>query len=1131
MNPHQLNRFFASVLSLTLFQVLATGNLSEAAENPKQSVLLAAPEPSTKPEVFGQGVRETKWQTPEQELRGFHLPDGFEVRLFASEPMIAKPMNLAFDNRNRLWLTQTVEYPYPATKGTSPRDAVMILEDIDGDGSADRSIKFADNLNIPIGILPFGEGCLCFSIPNILYLRDTDGDGRCDRRDVILGPFDTTRDTHGMVNALRDGGDGWIYACHGFNNQSQVKGTDGHQITMHSGNTFRFRPDGSRVEHVTHGQVNPFGLTRDEWGYRYSADCHSKPITQLILSAYYPSFGRPHDGLGFLPPMLDHLHGSTAICGIASYPSDSMIPVLRNQMLSGNVMTSRINRNQVTYVGATARGEAQPDFMTSDDPWFRPVDLQIGLDSHLYVADFYNKIIGHYEVSLQHPERDRHSGRIWQIRWHHTADKTNTSQELLDKRYVDDGISQQIDKLHKRSQNGSVKPDELVKLIETAPPQVAVAALRLVIECTDPEAVKAINESGLLLTTLSNSNAHLSQVAAEALGQKGKTSDIPHLIAQLQRVPPSDVVLRQTIRIAIRNLFQHAEANDPIWETEVNAEIASIYLGLERSELATGLLEFLHRNPDTENRNTLLTHAIKLAPPSALGLCITIADQLTHGAPGHREELIRQLLASNVTSDTLPNELRDWIYRHVKDQFQSVRFSERIVGWHITGGGEWPYETRKRDGGGELEIESSLGRGETYVGEKVSDEFIAPERIGFWLAGHNGFPDQDSHFKNRVQLVRSSDSMVLREAFPPRSDIAVPIQWDLQDWKGESVQLKIIDKDDDTAYAWLGVGDFEPKWIGESKSWNSIRSSLKFIEQVQLTEAEKELQSLLKSKSISKNIKFSIAGTLARLSDQHAEATLLQYASAVHLPSDISNVMIDHKFYSGEQNLYPVVNAICKGLTQFQQTELSQSWIKNGAPIESLIHFAERGLLNPRAIATPEIGQLIKAKQKALAGRHHELTQHLEIDQERDHRLRQLQSQVKLASFDPAKGEALFTRHCINCHQLNGTGKVVGPQLDGAVTRSVERLLEDIVTPNRNVDHAFRTTNLLLEDGRLVSGLMTSEDEKWIHLADPAGKPIHISVSEILQRQVSEQSLMPSNFSELITAKEFSHLIGFLKSE
>ena len=121
------------------------------------------------------------------------------------------------------------------------------------------------------------------------------------------------RDTHGMTNSFTWGFDGWVYACHGFSNTSQVKGKDDRAITMQSGNTYRLKPDGSHVEWLTHGQVNPFGLAFDPLGNLYSADCHSRPIYQLLRGAYYPSFGKPHDGLGFGPEMINHGHGSTAI--------------------------------------------------------------------------------------------------------------------------------------------------------------------------------------------------------------------------------------------------------------------------------------------------------------------------------------------------------------------------------------------------------------------------------------------------------------------------------------------------------------------------------------------------------------------------------------------------------------------------------------------------------------------------------------------------------------------------------------------------------------------------------------------------------------------------------------------------
>ncbi len=322
---------------------------------------------------------------------------------------------MAFDTEGRLWITNTLEYPYPAPADREPRDSIKVLDQFQPDGRAARISTFATGLNIPMGILPTTDGLIVFNIPNLERLRDTNGDGVCDERTTLLGPFDTTRDTHGMINALRWGDDGWIYACHGFNNQSHVTAADSSKVDMISGNTFRFRADGSRIEHFTFGQVNPFGMTSDRWGNRFTADCHSKPITQLLFHGYFSSFGRPDDGLGFVPSMMEHLHGSTAICGLAIYDADQYPVGYRQQFYSGNVMTSRINRNAIVKHGATLKAQELADFMTSDDSWFRPVDIQLGPDGALYVADFYNKIIGHYEVPLEHPERDRERGRIWRI--------------------------------------------------------------------------------------------------------------------------------------------------------------------------------------------------------------------------------------------------------------------------------------------------------------------------------------------------------------------------------------------------------------------------------------------------------------------------------------------------------------------------------------------------------------------------------------------------------------------------------------------------------------------------------------------------------------------------------------------
>lgn len=252
----------------------------------------------------GPPVATTDPLSPSEQRAKFKLPQGFEIQLVASEPDIQKPMNLAFDAKGRLWVTHSIEYPFAAENADQSRDGITVLDGIGADGKATKVTKFADRVNIPIGILPMPNGreVIVWSIPNIWKLTDTDGDGKADKREILYGPFDFV-DTHGNQNSFRLGLDGWIYACHGFRNASKIKlkGEGPVVLEMQSGNTYRFKPDGSAIEQLTWGQVNPFGMCVDFRGDLFNADCHSKPISLLLRGGYYDSFGKPHDGLGFAP--------------------------------------------------------------------------------------------------------------------------------------------------------------------------------------------------------------------------------------------------------------------------------------------------------------------------------------------------------------------------------------------------------------------------------------------------------------------------------------------------------------------------------------------------------------------------------------------------------------------------------------------------------------------------------------------------------------------------------------------------------------------------------------------------------------------------------------------------------------
>ncbi len=145
----------------------------------------------------------------------------------------------------------------------------------------------------------------------------------------------------------------------------------------------------------------------DPLGNLFTSDCETMPVLLCLRGSYYSSFGRPHDGLGFGPDISDHMYGSSAIAGLIDYVAPNFPADYQNMMLVGNVVTNKINRAQLVPRGSAFHADDAPDFLVSDDHWFRPVCMKIGPDGALYVADFYNRIIGHYEVDLHHPGRDQ----------------------------------------------------------------------------------------------------------------------------------------------------------------------------------------------------------------------------------------------------------------------------------------------------------------------------------------------------------------------------------------------------------------------------------------------------------------------------------------------------------------------------------------------------------------------------------------------------------------------------------------------------------------------------------------------------------------------------------------------------
>ncbi|MCC5936586.1 MAG: c-type cytochrome [Lunatimonas sp.] len=578
--------------------------------------------------IYAEHVRTTGFQTPEQEMADFILPPGFEVTLFASEPEISKPINMAFDDRGRLWVTQSSEYPIKAGPGEGT-DRISILEDSNGDGTADKITHFAEDLNIPIGIIPVQGGAIAYSIPNVYRFFDANGDGRSERREVLIADFEH-RDTHGMVNNLFRGLDGWIHASHGFSNISTVSGTDGDSITMTSGNTFRFRMDGSRVEKTTDGRINPFGSDLDEWGYHYSADCHTLPIYQLIWGGNYTQWGKKDPNMGFAPTMMDYGLNSTALSGLVYYTDNQFPEEYQNSFYSGDVVTCRISRSVMEFKGSTPWATRKRDFLVSKDPWFRPVDIKIGPDGAMYVADFYNPIIGHYEVPLDHPDRDRNSGRIWKITYKgnkRTAKDWSKAAlaEILEEMgnpilhtrlaatdaLVDYHGTKAVSDLNDRLTNEKTSPSHRVQVLWALfrlgslqegtlkaalyheEPLVRVHAYRIFanLEQWDEE------QRGWALDGLSDKDPHVRRAAGEAVNRHPHAAFYKALVQAHQLADPEDTHLIYTLKMA---LFTHMHdpamirmAADEAWPEEQAALLALVISDTSSPEAGSYLFDYL----------------------------------------------------------------------------------------------------------------------------------------------------------------------------------------------------------------------------------------------------------------------------------------------------------------------------------------------------------------------------------------------------------------------------------------------------------------------------------------------------------------------------------------------------------
>lgn len=352
--------------------------------------------------------------SPEEALKRITVPPGFRVELVASEPDIVNPIAMAFDDRGRLFITESVEYPRkPAGRG---RDRVKLLEDVDGDGRMEKVSVFAEGLNIPTGVTVGYGGVWVLNAPDLLFLRENEGK-EADRKVVVTG-FGRT-DTHELPNSLTWGPDGWLYGLNGVFNQSRIRSNNGNDYKFNCA-LWRVHPRTHEFQIISEGTSNPYGLGWDVEGSAIVEACHwaNDHLFHFVETGHYqrqagtfPPFTIP------LGSITDHGHQKTAYCGLAVLDTDLYPQQYRDRIVVGNIHGGALNVDRLQRDGATYLAKAEPDLLNGNDAWFMPVALEIGPDGCLYVLDWYDRYHCSQDAARDPGGVDRLKGRLYRLRY------------------------------------------------------------------------------------------------------------------------------------------------------------------------------------------------------------------------------------------------------------------------------------------------------------------------------------------------------------------------------------------------------------------------------------------------------------------------------------------------------------------------------------------------------------------------------------------------------------------------------------------------------------------------------------------------------------------------------------------
>ena len=1113
---------------------------------------------------------------PQESMKHMVVPPGFSVKRFASDPRIYKPICMTWDERGRLFIAETLDYPNARQKPGEGHDRIVICDDTNGDGVADKFTVFADKLSLPTSMCFANGGLIVSQMPDMLFLKDTQGTGVADERKVLFTGWGT-QDTHAGPSNLRRGFDGWIYGTVGY---SSFRGEVGGQPVSFGQGIYRFKPDGSKLEFLGSTNNNTWGLGISEDNQVFASTANGFPSFYLsIPNRYYeqvegmsargsvPIADTPH----FYPVtdkirQVDYFGSYTAGAGSALYTARSFPANYWNRVAfvaepTGHLLGQFIL--QPKGAGFAARNDFS--FLASDDEWTSPIAADVGPDGALWMIDWYNFIIQHNPIprgfqkgsgnAYETPLRDKTHGRVYRLVWDgakpaERIDLSNASPARLVEALKSDNLfwrmtAQRL--LADRGEKGVIP--ELIKLVDDP----AVDAVGL-----NPAAIHALWTMENL-GAMDGSNTEATAAAARALRHKSagvrraaldvlpRTTDSVAAILEANGLGDPDLHVRKSALLALSempasqeaggaifSMLQRSENAQDSWITDAATIAACKHdIGFQRAVFAAYKANAPGATAQTEPRVNLITNGSfeKLSGRRPAGWSVRnysgeaaqrIVDE---GHTGSRSVEITSSVGADTswfTDVTVEPQtdyrLSGWIKTENLQTSTGLGALFNVHGTDVKtpavlGTHDWQKVEVKFNSGGRSRVSiNCLFGGWGHATGTAWYDDVELVKVGQTLPGKLG--QVIGAVINHYARRGPADSVVGTLSGLEHADpqLSAVVIGALAEGWPQGRAPNLSEADISSLHE---VMNALPAGVRDRMLALANRWGRRDLFASEIATITAQLRATLADPSADPDKRLAAGKGLVSVDDGASTIEAILKQINVQSPPDLQTALLRTVADSKDAAAGTAIVSHYKAFTPASQRAALSILLRKPAWAREVLQAVEAGGISGADLKPEDWQLLTRSDDTQLA----EIARKLEKSSGRAptaDRKQIVEKLLPLASKpgDPARGRLVFEQNCMVCHTIQGKGGQVGPDLTGIGHKPKAENLIDILDPNRSVEGTYRAWNVVTKDGNTFYGRLAKESRTSVEIIDTTGSHV-IQRSDIKSITGTDRSIMPDGFEAL----------------